>query len=62
MYITQECGQRWYRLRSWRGKKFRKLYYYHYVNTGPYSHRRTKGRFLGIAIGPIMIFKGKRDA
>lgn len=47
MYLTQECGQKWYLRRSWRYKKFRVL--------------RLKGdeHILGWAFGPIMLFKRK---
>lgn len=64
--LATECGRTWWRLRDWRvyhysDKKyhwaeFRKLYKYHRTVTGETTHRRIRGRQIGVAFGPIMFF------
>ena len=50
--LTQECGQRWYRPRSWRvwDRKNRRYYYAKVRLLGQKGHR------IGVAFGPIMFF------
>ena len=70
MYLTQECGQKWYRRRSWRRPLFRKLE--HKViqkaqvreiseNEAGISVRFDQVEYemvhVGWAFGPLMLFK-----
>ena len=44
LWLTQECGQRWYRLSSWRGVKLITIF------------RDHDGQHEGLSFGPIMLF------
>lgn len=53
MYVTTECGQRWYRPRSWYHRTPRKTYYPKFRKLG------WDGETVGWAFGPLMLLKGR---
>lgn len=55
MYVTTECGQRWYRPRSWYHRTPRKTYYPKFRKLG------WDGETVGWAFGPLMLLKGDKS-